>query len=607
MPVDMNQNYPRSGGSAYPRGRAVRYWLHGPGNRLALLGLFSLACLFLIGNGYAARDSNDATYTFATQFETRKTDLSANDRARLDEIAKDWQGRDGLSLEVIGHSDNVPIAAHNRKEFANNQVLSEARARSVASYLAKRLGVSAAHVSVTGMGARQPIASNDSAAGRARNRRVDVRLRVREKAAARTPPSAQSTGGAAVLERARALIDQGKAPEALALLKTVETDMIGSSDFDYLYGLAALESQDLGEAMFALQRAVELDPAYAAARMELARAHYQTGDLPEAKRQFEILASQNPPSTARAAISERLAMIERMQSLADPKLQYYLRTAAGYDSNANSATSLNNFLGFDLSEQSQEASSSFAMVGGGLRYLRPQSRSLKLDTRLDVAHRANFDASFVDSTSLRFNVGLRQEKASQVRSLGVLGYRQSVDGDLNSQGLAIGGQWNFKLDDTWQVGVLGRAGTTRYGDALKVKDVYEYLGGVSGSMTFGDEDQGSVGVSLIYGVEDPIQDGSRYARSLYGVNSFIYWAFSPRLQGSLSAGLLKADYDEAFFPLEYPDPRKDTLAQARLAAFWKFRPEWVLNPSFAWYSNSTDVRIFEFERYELMISVSRLW
>ncbi len=33
-----------------------------------------------------------------------------------------------------------------------------------------------------------------------------------------------------------------------------------------------------------------------------------------------------------------------------------------------------------------------------------------------------------------------------------------------------------------QLGVFGRVGTTRYGEALKVKDVYEYLGGVSGSM-----------------------------------------------------------------------------------------------------------------------------
>ncbi len=569
--------------------------------------LVALAMALFSAPDLARAGMDETTYTFSPRFGTRKIELSATDKQHLDEIAAEWQGLEIVSLEVVGHTDNIPIAPQNRKEFANNQVLSEARARTVADYLAGRLQVPATRIRVIGMGDRQPVASNRNAGGRAQNRRVDVTLRAAAAAVPASLPAAPAAAGPAVLQRARVLIDQGKASEAFRLLRTVESEMIGDSDYDYLYGLAALESNDLGEAMFALQRAVELDPGYAAARMELARAHFQTGDLPEAKRQFEMLAGQNPPETARAAILQRLAVINRTLSLLEPKLQYYLRAGSGYDSNANSATDLNSFLGFDLSEQSQETSSPFAMAGGGLRYLRPHSATLVLDTRLDLSHRANFDASFVDSTAARFSVGLRQEKETQVRSLGIQGYRQHVDGSLNSQGLAISGQWNFELDEKWQLGVLGRIGTTRYGDSLKVKNVYEYLGGVSAAMRFGDDEQGSFGVSVVYGMDEPIEDGSRYARDLYGINSFLNWAFSGSLQGNLSVGVLQADYEEVFFPLQYSSPREDTLTQARLAAFWKFRPEWILNPSLAWYSNSTDVEIFEFDRFELMISVSRVW
>ncbi len=116
-----------------------------------------------------------------------------------------------------------------------------------------------------------------------------------------------------------------------------------------------------------------------------------------------------------------------------------------------------------------------------------------------------------------------------------------------------------------------------------------------------------MGVSLVYGSEDPIEDGSRYARNLYGLRGFANWIFSSKLRGNLSLGVLKADYDEIFFPLEYAQPREDTLLQGQLSAAWQFRPEWVLSPSLGYYRNSTDVQIFEFDRFELMLSVSRLW
>ena len=45
----------------------------------------------------------------------------------------------------------------------------------------------------------------------------------------------------------------------------------------------------------------------------------------------------------------------------------------------------------------------------------------------------------------------------------------------------------------------------------------------------------------------------------------------------------------------------------RLNAYWQFKPDWVLSPSLAYYRNDSNVPLFEFDRYELMLSVSRLW
>jgi type VI secretion system protein ImpK len=76
-------------------------------------------------------------------------------------------------VTVIGHTDSVPVQRTN--PFASNQRLSEARAETIARMLVAA-GVPAALVRSEGRAAAEPIADNATAEGRARNRRVEIRL-----------------------------------------------------------------------------------------------------------------------------------------------------------------------------------------------------------------------------------------------------------------------------------------------------------------------------------------------------------------------------------------------------------------------------------------------
>jgi outer membrane protein OmpA-like peptidoglycan-associated protein len=78
-------------------------------------------------------------------------------------------GNQTLGLDIEGHTDNTGKPASNLK-------LSEARAKSVLAYLTKK-GVDASRVSAKGFGQTQPVADNKTAAGRAQNRRVEMKLR----------------------------------------------------------------------------------------------------------------------------------------------------------------------------------------------------------------------------------------------------------------------------------------------------------------------------------------------------------------------------------------------------------------------------------------------
>ncbi|HEY0505315.1 MAG TPA: OmpA family protein [Lysobacter sp.] len=86
----------------------------------------------------------------------------------LDDVARTLQEYNQTVVEVAGHTDSVGSDAYNQK-------LSEQRAAAVASYLQSR-GLNRERFIVVGAGETRPVASNDTEAGRAQNRRVEITL-----------------------------------------------------------------------------------------------------------------------------------------------------------------------------------------------------------------------------------------------------------------------------------------------------------------------------------------------------------------------------------------------------------------------------------------------
>ena len=111
-------------------------------------------------------------------FEDAQVRLDASERAKLDAIKDKLAGAKEVYVEAVGHADARPIrgalADGAGKTIDNNYSLSLARADAVADIVGEELAVPPQHRRVEGRGADEPVASNKSDAGRARNRRVDV-------------------------------------------------------------------------------------------------------------------------------------------------------------------------------------------------------------------------------------------------------------------------------------------------------------------------------------------------------------------------------------------------------------------------------------------------
>lgn len=111
-------------------------------------------------------------FTDRVLFDVGRADLRADAMpilVALAETLRDWPN----PIRVEGHTDNVPI---QNNLYPSNWELSTARASRVVRYLVERGGLSPDRLSAAGYGEYRPVASNDTAEGRARNRRVDVVL-----------------------------------------------------------------------------------------------------------------------------------------------------------------------------------------------------------------------------------------------------------------------------------------------------------------------------------------------------------------------------------------------------------------------------------------------
>ena len=102
-------------------------------------------------------------------FETNSAQITAASQAKLDEAAQTLKQNPGLQVEVAGHTDALGDAEKNR-------ALSQRRAESVRDYLVAA-GAAADAITARGYGETEPLASNDAAAGRAENRRVELRVK----------------------------------------------------------------------------------------------------------------------------------------------------------------------------------------------------------------------------------------------------------------------------------------------------------------------------------------------------------------------------------------------------------------------------------------------
>jgi OOP family OmpA-OmpF porin len=101
-------------------------------------------------------------------FATNSTELSTDGKTALEPLVEVLKTHPQSTVDVVGHTDSTGAAEYN-------MMISKKRAAAVAAHIEEQ-GIDAERISVSGKGEENPVASNDTAEGRAQNRRVDATI-----------------------------------------------------------------------------------------------------------------------------------------------------------------------------------------------------------------------------------------------------------------------------------------------------------------------------------------------------------------------------------------------------------------------------------------------
>jgi tetratricopeptide (TPR) repeat protein len=408
-----------------------------------------------------------------------------------------------------------------------------------------------------------------------------------------------------LLNEARPLLEAGRSAEAYALLAVGESDYGGLPGYDYLYGMAALDTGRAADAVFALQRVVSAEPNFDGARMELGRAYFESGDYESARGQFAYLRDRNPPAATRVVIERYLAAIDAHVTLLRPRLVTSFEVGSGYDSNANGSTADKQFLGFNLDTRNVATASGFLDATLGADYVHPIGRDYAWIANARANERWNPEAHFVDQTLLSAAASLAARFGEWRTGLGLTGFWGALDGASQDWSGNAELQATRALGGHWEATGSVSYGPLRYLDQrLNILDVNRLLASTRFDRV-GLPAGGALSLTLLAGKDDARHEGSPYGGSRYGARASFAWQAGARARALVDVGAMRSDYSGGggFFGVERRDSQYSAVAlldvdDAPIAG-------WRLEPRLRYMKNDSNVTLYAFDRWEIGLFLHR--
>lgn len=411
-----------------------------------------------------------------------------------------------------------------------------------------------------------------------------------------------------LISKARELILSGDSVAAYSLLNPRLNEMAGQPDFDYLYGLAAMDTNHPSEAVFAFERVLDVNPEHVDARAELAKAYFLLGENDAAKIEFEVVKESPIPEGIQIAVDRYLSAIEYSFESNRTQADFYLNGGFGYDSNINSATDDSTVtipalgdLVLTLSKQSREIHSGFISFGGGFRVSTPIRPDLKFFWGANVNKRntpkdTDFSTRIANGTfGFQYLRGKNQfSLAAQVQKFAI-NISESFR-EINSDRTLSGGvlEWKHTLNDRNQFAAFSQWTMFRY-PGQSIRNVNQISGGIGWTHVMDRKGEPVVYAGVFGGNDNQLGSREDIGRDFVGV----------RLGGQLAISNKNTIYSNINYQYSRygaKDPlfltrRDDDFVSISLGMVHSFSKDLSIRPDLSYINNDSSLPINDYDRW----------
>lgn len=405
-------------------------------------------------------------------------------------------------------------------------------------------------------------------------------------------------------DQLRQLLDDGQPQRAYALAEELADIYAGDPDFDFFYGLAALDSGYPALASFAFERIIMFDHGTPRVRLELARAYYLLGNFDSAAEEFKRVLLLDPPRNVKDKVEQFLQAIQAQRDTQSLVYAGSVSIVGGYDSNVNSATSERSIFSdllsstVTLSEDSRKQEDAFTGVAAQFNMNYPLSQKKAVFGGVSFSNHTNSTNTNFDTNSLTLSGGyLFNKKTARVRIPLTL-QTYYLDGEQIRNSVSLGLDWSDSISPKTQLIHFGLLNAAKNPNDNK-KNSMTFIAGSGVTRAISRWPINVMG-SLFIG-NDRYSDTEYLGKYMLGTRLSVSYQKMRQHQFTLNLVLQQAlhETDDPSFN----NTREDTFLDMTFLWSWILDDNLIMTSKVEYTDNHSNLQLYDYDRIQSQIGI----